>query len=233
MTGRQDPVAAGGDRLRAGHFDRERVIEALKQAVVHGRLSRDELDVRVGRALAARTRAELAALTADIPAEPVAAKPAAVVPALAVPPPTEPVAAPPGPARPSVPAIRRPLAKAAAGSGVCLIIAAAAILIGGHIAEAGSGPSPYHSLVGALFLLALFAVMTALLTVALGVATAIEQRRSRRQLPPRSGPGGRTLDGKRHDDGTSHDPVPPRPRTNQTRTDLRARKSWPPAAAAC
>lgn len=29
MTGRQDPVAAGGDRLRAGHFDRERVIEAL------------------------------------------------------------------------------------------------------------------------------------------------------------------------------------------------------------
>jgi hypothetical protein len=70
MTGRQDPVAAGGDRLRAGHFDRERVIEALKQAVVHGRLSRDELDVRVGRALAARTRAELAALTADIPAEP-------------------------------------------------------------------------------------------------------------------------------------------------------------------
>jgi hypothetical protein len=70
MTGRQDPVVAGSDRLRAGHFDRERVIEALKQAFVHGRLSRDELDVRAGRALAARTRAELAALTADIPAEP-------------------------------------------------------------------------------------------------------------------------------------------------------------------
>ena len=67
MTGPEDPAAAGGDRLRAAHADREQVIEALKDAFVQGRLTRDELDVRAGRALAARTRAELAALTADIP----------------------------------------------------------------------------------------------------------------------------------------------------------------------
>jgi len=35
---------------------------------VHGRLTRDELDARTGQALAARTYADLAALTADLPA---------------------------------------------------------------------------------------------------------------------------------------------------------------------
>ena len=30
MTGPQDPAAAGRDQLRAGHADREQVIEALK-----------------------------------------------------------------------------------------------------------------------------------------------------------------------------------------------------------
>jgi hypothetical protein len=64
MTGPEDPAAAGRDRLRAGHADREQVIEALKDAFVQGRLTRDELDMRAGRALAAPTRAELAALTA-------------------------------------------------------------------------------------------------------------------------------------------------------------------------
>ena len=46
MTGPKDPAAAGRDRLRAGHADREQVIEALKDAFVRGRLTRDELDVR-------------------------------------------------------------------------------------------------------------------------------------------------------------------------------------------
>jgi len=70
MAGPEDPAAVGRDQLRAGHADREQVIEALKDAFVRGRMTRDELDVRAGRALAARTRAELAALTADIPAFP-------------------------------------------------------------------------------------------------------------------------------------------------------------------
>jgi Domain of unknown function (DUF1707) len=205
-TGPQGP-AAGGDQLRAAHADREQVIDALKTAFVDGRLTKNELAARTGRALAARTYADLAALTIDILAEP--------------------AAAPPGPPRPPAPAMRRPLAKAAAISGVCLVVAAAAVLIGAHIAESSPGPSANHPLVEALVLLALVAAMTALLTVGLGVVASVEQRRSRRQLPPRPGPGGQALDGERHD-GTSHDPVPPGPRNDQTRADLRVHKSQQP-----
>ncbi len=67
VIGPQDPAAAGGDRIRAGHADREQVIETLKAAFVQGRLTRDELDARAGRALSARTCVDLAALIADIP----------------------------------------------------------------------------------------------------------------------------------------------------------------------
>jgi Domain of unknown function (DUF1707) len=75
MSGSRDPAAAGGDRLRAGHADREQVIEALKDAFVHGRLSKGELDLRVSQALGSRTYAELATLTADIPTGLTTAKP--------------------------------------------------------------------------------------------------------------------------------------------------------------
>ena len=70
MTGPGDGVAAAGGRgrLRASHADRERVISVLKAALVQGRLAKDELDARVSQAFAARTYAELAALTADLPA---------------------------------------------------------------------------------------------------------------------------------------------------------------------
>ena len=54
---------------RASSADRERVIELLKAAFVQDRLTRDEFDARVGQALASRTHAELAAVTADLPAE--------------------------------------------------------------------------------------------------------------------------------------------------------------------
>ena len=188
-TGPQVP-AVSRDRLRAGHADREQAIEALKTAFVDGRLTKSELAARAGRALAARTYADLTALTADIPVERAAAEPAAAVPAPAVQISAEPAAAAPGPSCPPDPAIRRPLAKAAGISGACLAIATAFILISVHLTEGGSGPSPYHSLVKSLLLLALVAVMTALLAVGLGVATSIKQRRPRRQLPPRSGSGG-------------------------------------------
>jgi DUF1707 SHOCT-like domain len=59
-------AAAGRGGFRASHADRDRVIDLLKAAFVHGRLTKDELDERLGRALAARTYAELAALTADL-----------------------------------------------------------------------------------------------------------------------------------------------------------------------
>jgi hypothetical protein len=44
------------------------VVDTLKAAFVEGRLTKDELDARAGQAFAARTYADLAALTADIPA---------------------------------------------------------------------------------------------------------------------------------------------------------------------
>jgi len=64
----QMPAAAGGGHLRASHADREQVIGTLKAAFVQGRLTKDELDARAGQAFAARTYAELAAVTADLPA---------------------------------------------------------------------------------------------------------------------------------------------------------------------
>src|SRR6516165_6405031 len=70
-TGPGDEKAAGGPgrgHFRASHADRERVIAVLKVAFIQGRLTKDEFDSRVGRALGSRTYAELAALTADIPA---------------------------------------------------------------------------------------------------------------------------------------------------------------------
>ena len=60
-------AAAAG--LRASRADRERVIDLLKAAFAQRRLDRNEFDARIGQALASRTYAELAAITADIPAE--------------------------------------------------------------------------------------------------------------------------------------------------------------------
>jgi hypothetical protein len=70
VAGPKDEVAAGlagRGRMRASHADREQAIEALKAAFVQGRLTKNELDSRAGQAFTARTCAELAALTADIP----------------------------------------------------------------------------------------------------------------------------------------------------------------------
>jgi Domain of unknown function (DUF1707) len=66
-----DDTAAGtGDRghLRASHADREQVIGTLKAAFVAGMLGKAEFDARVSQAFAARTYADLAAVTADLPA---------------------------------------------------------------------------------------------------------------------------------------------------------------------
>src|SRR6201989_1759381 len=69
IAGPGDEITPGAGRyLRASHADREQVIDVLKAAFVQGRLARDEFDARVGLALASRTYADLAVLTADIPA---------------------------------------------------------------------------------------------------------------------------------------------------------------------
>jgi DUF1707 SHOCT-like domain len=77
MAGPGDEIAGAGghSHLRPSQADREQVIELLKAAFVQGRLARDEFDLRVGQALASQTYADLAALTADIPAKLTGAQP--------------------------------------------------------------------------------------------------------------------------------------------------------------
>jgi Domain of unknown function (DUF1707) len=198
-------AAAGRGRMRASHADREQVIDTLKTAFVHGRLTRDELDARTGRALAARTYAELSAVTADIPAVPSAAAAA-------------------GLARPPTPARRWPLARAAAKSRGCLVLAFALVLFAANVIG-----NPYHPWSSLSAFVALCLVLAALGIFATEVATSVVQRRSRRQLPPRPGPGGHAPEAEQSS-GTGHGPALPPDRPDQTRADLRSdssRPGWP------
>ena len=159
--------AAGRGSLRASHADREQVIETLKVAFVQGRLTKDELDARAGQAFAARTYAELAALTADIPGS------------LA-----------PAARRPRAPARRRPLARAAAGSGGCLVVAFGAVQLISLAAPSPTTPGSIpRALAVPLFYVLCSAVIAALVILGRGVAASVDQRRSRRQLPPGRAPG--------------------------------------------
>lgn len=55
-------------QMRAGDADRDTTISLLREAFAEGRLSQDEFDDRLDRAHAARTYADLAQLTLDLPA---------------------------------------------------------------------------------------------------------------------------------------------------------------------
>jgi len=75
MTGEVAPLGHGNDaappdELRASHEDRDRVAELLRTAAGDGRLTAEELDERLEKALTARTYGELAALGRDLPAAP-------------------------------------------------------------------------------------------------------------------------------------------------------------------
>jgi Domain of unknown function (DUF1707) len=59
--------------LRVSDADRDRAVSELSEAFQAGRLTADEFGQRSGQALGARTGKELAALLADLPAEPVPA----------------------------------------------------------------------------------------------------------------------------------------------------------------
>lgn len=67
----------GDSELRASHADRDQVVEKLRVAAGDGRLTPEELDERLEAALTAKTYADLAALTADLPA---VRQPAGIVP---------------------------------------------------------------------------------------------------------------------------------------------------------
>jgi hypothetical protein len=162
--------------MRAGHADREQAVETLKNAFVHGRLTKDELDARTGQALAARTYADLAALTADIPTAPVT-------------PPAARLAGPPAPAR------RWPIARAAAKSGGCLALAFALVWFAANVLDPNGLGNPYAPWSTLCAVAALISVVGAVGLLADGVATSLDQRHARRQLPPRPGPGGQAVGG--------------------------------------
>jgi len=66
MQARMNP--AMNPAMRAASADRERAVDVLKAGFAEGRLTQDEYNERMNRAYAARTYAELAAITADLPA---------------------------------------------------------------------------------------------------------------------------------------------------------------------
>jgi len=208
VTEPSDPAAAAGrGHIRASHADREHVIDTLKAAFVQGRLTKDELDQRVGQAFGSQTYAELAALSADLPA---------------------------GPARsPSQPARvqgwslgdKKVLKWAIAGALSPLAPLAAAALTGGGMV---SGIFLVVSFI--LFILDLVVGLPFLMIV---VGTMVEERRKERrslgsqgQLPP--GRDGRPPGGQRRG-GTGHDPAPPGEHSDETRADMRAHE-WRPGS---
>jgi Domain of unknown function (DUF1707) len=61
------PGPGAEPEVRASHADRDRVVEVLTVAAGDGLITAAELDERLEAALSARTRSELAVLTADLP----------------------------------------------------------------------------------------------------------------------------------------------------------------------
>ena len=160
MTGPGHELAAAGwGHLRASNADREQVIGTLKAAFVQGRLDRDEFGLRVGQALGSRTYAELAVLTADLPAGMTGARP-------------------PGPARVSV-------NKKVAAALAC----ATAGLVGmWHVAQMIPDGSPLVLLpVVTATLLLMAAVLGGWLGLLAAWLHDRASRRSPRRLPPSAG----------------------------------------------
>jgi Domain of unknown function (DUF1707) len=131
VTGPEHEITAakGRGRLRASDADRERVIGTLKAAYVYGLVTREEFDARVGQTFAARTCAELAVITDDIPAglapapPPLRSAPAPATPAVAA----------------NVPAQDRAIMATAIVAGLALMASVFAGPLAGLLLLAGAG----------------------------------------------------------------------------------------------
>ena len=201
MTGPDQGARAGRGHMRAAQADREQAITVLKAAYAQGRLTKDELEVRAGRAFASRTYTELAALTADIPADSPAVGPTAAGSDAAGSDAAGSDAAGPAPSTPA-----RTMAKAACRSGVCLLAAVA-------LAEGAFLAGNFLLIVAAAF--ALIAMSGFL---GYGILDAWQQRRSQGQLPPGPSQGRRASEGRRRGDGVTPGGISPM-RADQTRAD--------------
>ncbi len=120
MTGQGNEMAAvtaGNGHLRASNADRDQAVDLLKDAFAHGRLTRDELDARVGQALAAKTCGQLATLTTDLRAASIE------------------TVSPPKPAQPRTRPFADKVGKSATGAVIAACVAAVAVLAaaGAHL----------------------------------------------------------------------------------------------------
>lgn len=136
----------------------------LKVAFIEGRLSKDELDARVGTTLAAQTYAELAALTADLPAGLIAAQ------------------------RP-----RKPV-RARARPPVGKVVAGAALIVPPPAMVAVTFLTGSDFLVGPTALVVVFFFMAWIVAGAQMFASWHGNRSRRGQLPPRPAPGGHVVE---------------------------------------
>lgn len=164
MAGSGDEIAAnaeGRGRLRASHADREQAVNVIKAAFVQGLLAKDEFDLRIGQVLTARTCAQLAALTADIPAGLTAVRPLSE------------------PARKSAgrKAVKAWAGVAAAFTGVVTVIAAA------------NGGIDGERLAGVVIFVSLAAVMVAVLVAVHALVDRRASGQSSPGLPPGAGGG--------------------------------------------
>ena len=166
MTGPGDEIAAGG-YLRASHADREQVIGTLKASFVQGMLDKDEFDLRLGQTLASRTYADLAALTADLPAGLAPAQP------------------PPQPARKQVKAPGPRLGRALA---VTTVLYAGLWPVAFALPKSGADHDPHMGV--ALLAAATFSYLFFALVVVAQIVSDWLDKRSGRQLPQGPGPGG-------------------------------------------
>ena len=167
-------TAAAGSRghMRASRADREQVVELLKTAFVQDRLTKGEFDLRVSQTLASRTYAELAAVTAGIPAALTAAKPSA-----------------PARAQGEQPVLRRPGRVITAVTALYACAWAYELFLSPDGGDNHSAPSV---IVGG-GLLYLF-----ILVICVGQVFAVRrEKRSGGQLPPRPAQSGEELDGER------------------------------------
>jgi hypothetical protein len=198
ITGPEEGAAGGHGSLRASHADREQVIDTLKTAFADGRLDNDELDDRVGQTLAARTYAELAVVTADIPASP---------------------AQTPAPRR----AARPPVNKEAVKWGLA---AAGAMIPPAMFVTALFGELTPLALLAMPLLFIELVVAVIFVTITLASQRKDRSRASCGQLPPQPGQPGQVAESERYDD-TGDKPSPRRTRTEQTRAGLPVRKPRP------
>ena len=60
-------AAAGRGQMRASTEDRDRAVEMVTKAYTEGRLTKDEHDIRIERAMTAATYADLDAVVVDLP----------------------------------------------------------------------------------------------------------------------------------------------------------------------